>query len=78
MRLDCKHVWNALSEYLDGGVDPKLREEIELHLQFCEVCSAVLDSTRNILYLTADDRVFALPVNFSERLHARIEEELKK
>jgi predicted anti-sigma-YlaC factor YlaD len=76
MKLDCKHVWNALSEYLDGGVDPALREKIERHLQFCEVCSAVLDSTRNILYLTADDRVFALPGGFSERLHARIDEEL--
>lgn len=77
MKLDCKHVWNALSEYIDGGVDPALREEIEQHLQFCEVCSAVLDSIRNILYLTADDRVFALPGGFSERLHARIDEELK-
>jgi hypothetical protein len=34
----------------------------------------VLDSTRNILILTADERVFELPVGFSERLHERLEQ----
>jgi predicted anti-sigma-YlaC factor YlaD len=76
MKVDCQHVWDALSAYLDDEVNAQLREEIELHLQFCEICSAVLDSTRNILVLTADDRVFTLPGGFSERLHARIEKEL--
>ena len=53
MRIGCQEAWNALSAYLDGEIDPGLRAEIEHHVQFCEVCSAVLDSTRNILYLTA-------------------------
>ena len=45
-------------------------------LDHCEICSAVLDSTRNILILTADDLIFELPVGFSERLHARLDEEM--
>jgi hypothetical protein len=36
----------------------------------------VLDSTRNILILIADDRVFELPVGYSDRLHARLQEEI--
>ena len=56
-------------------VDDHLREQIERHLEHCEICSAVLDSTRNILYLTADDRTFTLPVGFSERLRARLDAE---
>ncbi len=76
MELNCKHVWSYISDYLDGSVDAGLREQIELHLEHCEICSAILDSTRNILYLTADDRTFALPVGYSERLHARLEQEL--
>jgi hypothetical protein len=78
MNLECKHVWENISEYLDQTVDAKLREEIEKHLEHCEICSAVLDSTRNILVLTADGRTFELPVGYSERLHERLEEELKK
>jgi Putative zinc-finger len=78
MKLECKHVWENISEYIDQTMDAKLREEIEKHLEHCEICSAVLDSTRNILVLTADGRTFELPVGYSERLHKRLEEELKK
>ena len=56
---------------------PDVLEEVQKHLEHCEICSAILDSTRNILILTADDRVFELPLGFSERLHARLEEEIK-
>jgi hypothetical protein len=77
MKLDCKHVWEHISEYIDNTVDAKLREEIELHLEHCEICSAILDSTRNILVLTADDRTFELPVGYSERLHERLAKELE-
>ena len=72
MKLECKHVWEHISEYIDGSVDAQLREDIERHLEHCEICSAILDSTRNILILTADDRTFELPVGFSERLHGRL------
>jgi len=78
MKLDCKHVWEHISDYIDNTVDAKLRQEIELHLEHCEICSAILDSTRNILVLTADDRTFELPVGYSERLHERLTEEIKK
>jgi hypothetical protein len=78
MKLECKHVWEHISEYIDQTVDARLCEEIEKHLEHCEICSAVLDSTRNILVLTADGRTFELPVGYSERLHERLEEELKK
>jgi anti-sigma factor RsiW len=76
MRLKCEHVWNYISDYIDGSVNAQLRDEIEKHLEHCEICTAVLDSTRNILVLTADERTFELPVGFSERLHARLAKEL--
>jgi anti-sigma factor RsiW len=76
MRIDCKHVWEYISDYIDGDVNAELRAEIDKHLETCEVCSAVLDSTRNVVVLVADERVFELPAGFSERLHARLDEEL--
>ena len=78
MVLECKHVWEHISGYLDGGLDPEILREVQNHLDHCEICSAVLDSTRNILILTADERVFELPVGYSERLHARLEREFKE
>jgi len=76
MRIDCKHVWQHISAYIDGELDAALRAEIDLHLETCEICSAVLDSTRNVVVLVADSRVFELPAGFSQRLHARIDHEL--
>lgn len=77
MVIDCKHVWNYISEYLDSTLSEETRIIVQKHLEHCEICSAILDSTRNIIILTADDRVFELPIGFSERLHARIDLELE-
>jgi anti-sigma factor RsiW len=75
--IECKHVWAHISDYLDGTLDPEVLAQVQKHVEHCEICSAILDSTHNILILTADDRVFELPLGFSERLHARLDEEIK-
>ena len=78
MVLDCKHVWDYISGYLDDSLSAETKAQVQKHLEHCEICSAVLDSTRNILLLTADDRVFELPIGFSERLHARLSREMEE
>ena len=78
MRLDCKHVWPYISDYIDDTVTQEERQAIEQHLETCEICSAILDSVHNILVLTADDRVYRLPLGYSERLHERITAELAR
>jgi anti-sigma factor RsiW len=77
MAMNCRHVWDHISEYIDNTLDPQVRAEVERHLATCEICSAILDSTRNIIILMADDRVFELPLDFSKRLHARLDEVLQ-
>jgi anti-sigma factor RsiW len=76
MVLECKHVWKQISNYIDGTVPPELLDSIEQHLANCRHCAAVLDSTRNILILVADERTFELPVGYGDRLHARLQREL--
>ena len=74
MVLNCRHVWDQISNYIDGTVPQEQRDAIEEHLAHCRHCAAVLDSTRNILVLIADDRTFEIPSGYSERLHARLQE----
>jgi predicted anti-sigma-YlaC factor YlaD len=76
MRIDCNHVWEYISAYIDNDVDPVVRADIDRHLETCEICSAVLDSTRNVVILVADERVCELPSGFSDRLHAHIDREI--
>ncbi len=77
MVIDCKHVWDHISGFLDDTLSSEVRAMVQEHLEHCEICSAILDSTRNILILTADERVFELPIGYSARLHARLEEEIE-
>jgi predicted anti-sigma-YlaC factor YlaD len=73
MTLNCKHVWAQVSEYIDGSVSPEMKEAIERHLANCRHCTAVYDSTRNIIMLVGDERTFTLPVGYGERLHGRLQ-----
>lgn len=76
MVLRCKEVWRELSNYIDNDISAEAREELEAHLSQCRHCSAIVDGTRNILVLIADDRAFPLPVGFSDRLYVRLQREL--
>ena len=76
MLLACKHVWERIHDYLDGTLDGAQLASVQRHLEHCGLCSAIPDFSRNIVILTADERIFPLPPGFSERLHARLEREL--
>jgi len=76
MVLSCKEVWRAISDYIDREVSQEIRREIEAHLAQCRHCTALVDSTRNIVILLADDRLFTVPVGFSERLRRRLAAEI--
>ncbi len=76
MVVHCSHVWDRISDFLDDTLSPESRELVQRHLEHCELCSAVLDSTRNILLLTVDSRVYELPLGYSDRLHNRVTQEL--
>ena len=76
MKLDCRHIWRELSNYLDGDVSPAVRREIEAHVAQCRHCAALLDSTHNVIVLIADERRMELPLGFSARLRERLEKEM--
>ena len=42
------------------------------------LCSAVYDSTRKMLVITGDRRIFEIPVGFSKRLHSFLDATLGK
>ncbi len=68
--VSCKTIVAHLSEYVDGDATVETRQKIERHLRGCRRCTAVYDSTRKMLVITGDERVFKVPTGFSDRLHA--------
>jgi len=76
IEINCEHVIQEISNYIDGEVTPELRARMEEHIRGCRHCAAVLDGTSNTLRLLADGRTFGqlfeLPAGFSERLLQRL------
>ena len=74
--VSCEHVLEQLSEFIDGEIGAGLRAEIEAHLKMCRKCAVLHDSLRKVLIIVADERTFEIPVGYSERLHAFIDQHL--
>lgn len=75
MVVNCEEVWREISNYLDGEIESGLRLAMEEHIRGCRRCAAVLDGTRNVVQLYGDERMFEVPLGFSQRLQHRLEEE---
>ena len=78
IEISCVHVWREISNYIDGEIDPGLRERMSAHFKTCSHCSAILDGTRNVVGLVADGKTFDLPKGFSDRLKQRLVQDLPK
>jgi predicted anti-sigma-YlaC factor YlaD len=76
--VSCKTVIASLTNYLDGDIAPEMRKKIEKHLRLCHRCTAVYDSTRKMLVITGDERVFEIPAGYSERLHNFLDKAIPK
>jgi hypothetical protein len=74
MVVSCEQVWREISNYLDGEVNPQLRASMEAHFRECKHCTAVLDGTKNVVHLYADDRLVELPPGFSESWQKKLAE----
>ena len=57
-----QHVWGYISDYLDAALPEDIRLDVQKHLEHCEICSPFWAPLGNIIILTADERVFKLPI----------------
>lgn len=76
MVVNCEHVWQEISNYLEGDVSAQLRSALEEHLRGCKHCVAVLEGTRNVIELYSDERALEIPLGFSQRLHRRLQAQM--
>lgn len=76
--VKCDRVLQELSNYIDEDVDSSLWAAIEEHVRGCHHCSVLVDSTRKMLYVLGDERVFEVPVGYCERLHERLAQHLAR
>ncbi|MBG7610562.1 MAG: zf-HC2 domain-containing protein [Anaerolineae bacterium] len=48
---NCKHLFDSLSEYVDGTLQQAFCDEIEQHIANCENCRIVINTLEKTIYL---------------------------
>lgn len=74
--MNCKGVIRELSDYIDGDLDPLLKDELERHLGHCEDCTMIVDQTRKSIEILCDSQPVELPPEVRSRLHSALRQKL--
>jgi anti-sigma factor RsiW len=74
--LNCKSVIREISDYIDGELDLRMKQELEHHLEHCEECKMVVDQTRLTVDVFCDSKPVELPADVKSRLHDALRRKL--
>lgn len=68
-QLNCAEMLGNMSEFIDGGLNDEMCQEIQRHLDGCENCRVVFDTTTRTIFLyQADAQETDLPGDVRDRL----------
>lgn len=70
--MDCKEIFENLSEYIDEELKDAACKEIETHLSDCDNCRVVVNTLRRTVTLYHEIPVETMPGDVRLRLHKRI------
>ena len=69
----CEELLGSLSAYIDGDLAPALCQELEKHLEGCDNCRVVLNTTKRTIELVRlPDEKSELPDDVRQRLFKRL------
>ena len=71
----CERYLNAIHELIDGTLGPIRRAELELHLESCDDCRALVEDLREIARATESLETIHPPARVWPRIAARLQQE---
>jgi predicted anti-sigma-YlaC factor YlaD len=77
VKPQCTKVLSELSDYLDAGIDPALRAEIEQHLMKCKNCRVVVDTTKKTIDIFCNSEPAPLPEAARHRLYDALQRKIR-
>jgi anti-sigma factor (TIGR02949 family) len=73
IHAQCEELLGSLSSYIDGDLAPELCQELEKHLEGCDNCRVVLNTTKRTIELVHSPAEKSdLPEEVRERLFKRL------
>lgn len=76
--MNCRGIVKELSNYLDEALDSSLKANIEKHLEHCEDCRVVVDTTRKTIQIYCNSEPAPLPDDTRMRLHEALVKRLRR
>ena len=76
--MNCKNIIKELSNYLDEGLDSSLKASIEKHLEHCEDCRIVVDTTKQTIQIFCNSEPAPLPDDTRARLRDALKIRLRR
>lgn len=67
--MNCQTVIRELSSYLDGNLETVAVTELEIHLNRCEDCRIIVDTTRKTIDIYCKAEPIPLPEDVRTRLY---------
>jgi predicted anti-sigma-YlaC factor YlaD len=76
--VNCRNIIKELTNYLDEALDPILKSSIEKHLEGCEDCRVVVDTTRKTIQIFCNSEPAPLPEDTKMRLRDALFKQLNR
>jgi predicted anti-sigma-YlaC factor YlaD len=76
--VNCRNIVRELSNYLDEALDSTLRASIEKHLENCEDCRVVVDTTKQTIQIFCNSEPAPLPEDTRQRLRDALKSRLRR
>jgi len=76
--VKCRNIVKELSNYLDSALDTSLQASIEEHLDGCEDCRVVVDTTKQTIQIFCNSEPAPLPEDTRRRLHEALRSRLRR
>jgi predicted anti-sigma-YlaC factor YlaD len=75
--VNCRNIVRELSNYLDEALDSTLKASIEKHLEHCEDCKVVVDTTKQTIQIYCNSEPAPLPEDTRQRLRDALKKRLR-
>lgn len=76
--LTCKQFLQELSDYLDDQLDPKLKQELQKHVNECPNCWVVCDTTEKTIKVYKGMEAQPVPGEIQSRLMAALKRKMSE
>lgn len=76
--MNCRSIVKELSNYLDEALDTTLKDSIERHLEHCDDCRVVVDTTKKTIQIYCNSEPAPLPEDTKLRLREALLQRLRR